>query len=228
MKIKSSIFIALAITLLANINLSAQKYIGLRLGGHIADAKSTGLTSLLTPQMNRYNGWTVGATAELPISTDISFRPEINYTQKGFITPISTDIELFNLDLPIGIKTKTRLNYIETPLLFQYSPKGGDNGWYIFAGPNIGYLANGQIRPVASVLIDVNLPKISIPLSTVADRWEIAGVAGIGIKVPAGHGKIFVDARYQYGFTNVLRNPIVDVKVMNTSVSVAAGYAYAF
>jgi hypothetical protein len=228
MKIKSSLMMTFALIVVANLHLSAQTYVGLKLGGNFANTRTTGLTSALTPDMGIYNGWIVGATGEIPLSPDVAFRPEINFTQKGFITPISTDIKVFNLDVPIGIKTKTRFNYVETPLLFQYSPKGGDNGWYIFAGPSVGYLAQGEIRPVASILVDINLPIIPLPLNSVADRWEISGIAGIGITVPAGHGKIFVDARYQYGFTNVLRNPIIDVKVLNTGISAAAGYAYAF
>jgi hypothetical protein len=212
---------------MTSISVQAQ-VIGIRLGGHIANTKTTGLISSLTPEMNNYSGWTAGVFTELPLNQVIAFRPEVNFTQKGFITPIETDIKLFDLDIPIGVTTKTRFNYVEAPLLLQYSPSQGTNGWYVFAGPSVGYLMHGEIRPVANAIIDINLPKFDIPLSSTTDRFEVAGVAGLGIQAKVGQGKIFAEGRYQHGLTNVLKNPIVDVKVMNTGFSFAAGYAQSF
>jgi Outer membrane protein beta-barrel domain len=224
--IKSSLSAIVAILLI--VNSYGQTSIGLKLGGNIADTRTSGLIEILTPVQQSYPGWTAGVFVEMTLSDKFAFRPEFNFTQKGFITPISTDIELFNLDVPVGIKTKTRLNYTEIPLLIQYNHTQGNASWYAVVGPSIGYVMHGEIRPVASVLIDINLPKFDIPLSSTVDRFEVSGVIGLGGKIKVGSGYIFGDTRYQYGFTNVLKNPIIDIKLKNQGLALSAGYAYTF
>lgn len=220
----------LAAFIIISVSSQAQVSIGVKTGVNFADTRVDGLLDNVLPDQTMYTGFTAGLIAEIPIQNGLSFRPELNYIQKGFITEANIyDLELLGIDIPIGAKAKTRFNYLEMPLLMKYSVGTESAKFYIIGGPNISYAANAHVRPVANLLINFNLPKINLNLDgDIYQRWELSGTLGAGGEFKAGHGKIFADARYTLGFTNMLDNPIIDVTSKNQGVNVSAGYAYTF
>jgi hypothetical protein len=205
----------------------AQVMVGIKGGLQLADMQVFGISDAIAPQTKMYSGWNAGIMADIPLSSHISLRPEFNFTQKGWVTPIMTDVKVFDLDVPLGGKTKTRYDYVELPVLLQYTHKVGNSSWYAVAGPSVGYMTNADIRPVASFLIDINLPRIPIP-AALLQEWEVAGVVGLGAQTIFGKGKLFADARYQYGFTNTLDDPIINIHMQNKGIQLTAGYAHTF
>ena len=202
---------------------------GVKAGANFADTRINGLIDGLIPDPQTYTGFTVGAVAEIPMAGPLSFRPELNYTQKGFVISQALDVNVLGIDVPFGAKAKTRVNYIEAPLLLKYNFGTGDASFYVTGGPTISYAANAHLRPVASVLIDINLPRTNIDLSNnIYQRWEVSGTLGAGAQTKAGNGKIFVDGRYNMGFTNMLDNPIVNLSIKNQGFALSAGYLYTF
>ncbi len=207
----------------------AQVSVGVKVGSNFADTRVNGLIGNVAPEQTTFTGFTAGIVAEVPVIDNLSFRPELNYIQKGFTVAQTFDFDLLGIDMPIGAKARTRINYIEMPLLLKYSIGSEVAKAYVIAGPNIAYAANAQLRPVATLLIDFNLPRVNIDLSSdIYQRWEISGTLGAGGELKAGNGKIFADARYNLGFNNMLNNPIVDLRIKNQGINVSAGYAYTF
>ena len=210
-------------------HINAQIYIGGKIGTNLADTRVNGLAENFIPEQTIYTGFTAGVMAEITITDAFSFRPELNYIQKGFIMNKDVDANLLGLNLPVGAKAKTRVNYLEVPVLLEYKMGNQLAKAYFLAGPSFGYAMNARLNPVATVIIDVNLPRVNIDLSNdIYQRIEVSGVVGAGGEVAAGNGKLFADARYQMGFTNMLSNPILDVKIKNQGFNFSAGYAYEF
>jgi len=223
-------FVALVVvSLLCTYKMNAQISIGGKIGANFADTKVNGVLGTLAPEQKVYTGFTAGIMAEIPMTSAISFRPELNFIQKGFQIRETFDVSVLGIDLPLGGSARTRLNYIEMPLLIKYSIGSEQAKLYAIAGPNVAYAASAELRPRATFIIDFNLPHIPINLDNgVYDRWEISGVVGIGGEVKAGHGKIFMDGRYNLGFTSMLENPIVNLDIKNQGFNISAGYAYTF
>lgn len=208
-------------------NVHSQISVGVKTGVHFADARIEGFADSYLPELEMYTGFTAGLNVEIPMLNGFSFRPEINYLEKGFRT--MAEIGITDIDIPVGAGIKTRLQYVEAPLLFKYSVGTEKAKFYAIAGPSFAYAADGFVRPVVRALIDFNLPKQDLDLSDdIYRRWDIAATGGLGGECKAGNGKIFADLRYTYGFANVLNNPIIDVRVKNQGTSFAVGYAFNF
>ena len=224
----TKIFLTIAAVLYIQ-HAEAQVSLGVKLGVNVADTRVDGLIDNLIADQTKYSGYTAGIMAEIPITDALSFRPELNYIQKGFVVAQSFDVNLLGIDMPIGAKAKTRINYVEMPLLMKYTYGNDQASVYAIAGPNIAYATSASLRPVASIIIDFNLPRVDINLGNdIYNRMELSGVLGAGGEVKAGHGKIFSDVRYNLGFTNMLNNPIVDLRIKNQGFNITAGYAYTF
>lgn len=223
------VFVAM-ITLGISFGAHGQYAVGLKIGANLSDTKIGGFADGLLPSQDIYTGFTAGVIGEIPIKNGFAFRPEINFTQKGFITDISAyEVDVFGVKTSLGAKAKTRYNYLDVPLLFKYSIGTNIAKAYFIAGPTVGYAMNGHIRPVANIIIQVNLPKIDLPLdSDIYQRWELAATIGAGGEVKAGFGKIFADVRYNVGITDMLKNTIIDIRSQNQGFAITGGYAYEF
>jgi len=209
--------------------MQAQVAIGVKVGANLADANIKGISSSIIGEPNILPGFTAGVMAEIPMLNGFAFRPELNFIQKGFSVKRELNVDIFGFDLPLGGKANTRVNAIEMPLLIQYNIGNEKAGLYAIIGPNVSYGLNAHVRPIASFIIDYNLPRIDIDLDRdLYRRWEISGTAGVGGSFKAGDGKIFGDVRYTMGFSNLLDNPIVDVRIKNQAVNLSMGYAYQF
>ncbi|MBK6565220.1 MAG: PorT family protein [Saprospiraceae bacterium] len=212
---------------LVNNQIIAQISVGVKTGVHFGDARVEGFADSYIPELETYSGFTAGVNVEIPMLNGFSFRPEINYVEKGFRT--MAEIGFSDIDIPVGAGIKTRLQYVEAPLLFKYSVGTEKAKFYAIAGPSFAYAADGFVRPVVRALIDFNLPRQDLNLSNdIYRRWDISATGGLGGEWKAGNGKIFADLRYTYGFANVLDNPIIDVRVKNQGASFAVGYAFNF
>ncbi len=217
------------VSLLSVIQINAQISIGGKIGANFADTDVNGVLGTFAPEQKVYTGFTAGIMAEIPILNGFSFRPELNFIQKGFQIKETFDVSVLGIDLPIGGSARTRLNYIEIPLLMKYSVGTDQAKFYAIAGPSIAYAANAELRPRATFILDFNLPHIPINLDNdIYNRWEVSGVLGLGGEVKAGHGKIFMDGRYNLGFTSMLDNPVINLDIKNQGFNISAGYAYTF
>jgi hypothetical protein len=90
-----------------------------------AKADNISLTSDLKP------GFTAGLIVNVPMSSNFSFQPALNFAQRG---------GTFKEE---GESDKTTLNYLELPLNFIYNTKANE-GFFIGAGPVLAYGVSGK------------------------------------------------------------------------------------
>jgi hypothetical protein len=215
--------------LFVGLQLHAQISYGVKAGVHVGNVNLDGLSKNILPiQTKAFIGETFGVFADIPLSSQFSFQPEINYTAKGF--QFNEGIDLGELGLPFDLRfvARTKVNTIDIPLLLKYKiPTGGGIEPYLLAGPSINYIASANFRVRANLIADITALNMDIPLGGI-NRVNVAGVLGAGVALPAGSGKIMLDARFLRDLSNTVRTPIIDVAAKNTGFAFNIGYALGF
>lgn len=216
---------AFALLMTSSIVAFSQISIGLKGGFSSSNIYATEAIDQVLPNFKDMTSFNIGAVAEIGISDNFAFQPEIGFTKKGFAAKEGLDIELLGVPVPLGVKAVTQIDYIDVPLLAKY--KFGNEGInaYVLAGPSIGYALDGRVLTKATVLIDFNIAKTPINLDAINyQRLEIGGTAGAGFAVNTGIGQLFMDARYNLGFTQLYDIPLVNEKLRNKSFAINAGF----
>jgi hypothetical protein len=206
----------------------AQVSIGARGGASLAKTTGNGgFVENFTGNLNYIVSGNGGVFLQVPISGGLSFRPEIAYIQSGAGISSNDLLDLVGVNLPLGGSLKQRLTYIQAPLLLQYEFGGAGNRVkpYLVAGPTFSYLADGKIVSRADLILFRTQPnRTSIGLGGF-NRFELGGAGGIGLSFDLGGAKLFVESRYQRGFTRIYDTPVVQVPVHNQSFTVLAGFS---
>jgi len=204
--------------------LSAQTSIGTRAGVFFANVRTTDLLDNVSDEFNDLTAYSVALTAKVPLSTTLSFQPELAFTQKGFSTLQQTDVTLFDVPLPVGVEVDTRFGYLETPLLLRADFGNQEISGYVVGGPSLGYAVDGQLQTRTAGLIEFDVLDQDIDLDAIGyNRFEFSGVIGAGVSYDAGFGDIFVEGRYQHGFTELYDIPVLSETVKNRGIGINAG-----
>lgn len=170
-----------------------------------------------------------GLVGEVGLTENFSIQPEINYVQKGFRLNEGTDLTLFGVNLPVGASAVTAIKYVDVPILGKYKFNTEGAGFYVFAGPSVGYATGGNLETHAKVIIDFNIASTPIDLDAVNyKRWEVGAVVGGGVELPIGRAQLFADVRYSHGFNQVYEVPIVGAKVTNQAFGLNVGFKVPF
>lgn len=207
-----------------------QVQIGVKAGATFSDMTTSGLnfgTGFLEPETiaSPY----AGIYAEMSLGGGFYFAPEANYSQKGFRVREATSLDVFGLPLPIGAEAITRLNYIDMPLMLKYKIGEGSVQPYIKAGPTLGYAVSGSVTTRINSIIDIKVAEIDLNTQgELYNAFEVGGMVGAGVEIPTGNGSFYIDAMYSHGFTDVLNEPVVDLRVYNRAFGVGIGYAIRF
>lgn len=218
-----------ALALFASTLMIGQTNIGFKAGMNVSDAQADLFVDAINNAPKTHTSFLIGGFAEFSLSESFAFQPEVQFTRKGFTINESTSFEALGVNVPIGAKATTSINYIETPLLLKGKIRKGATSFYGIAGPSIGYATSAKIQPKITVLIDFNLPEVDLNLADdIYNRTDIAGVIGGGVEFRISSGKIFTDVRYQHSFTNIINDPIADISVTNSGFQFAVGYSHAF
>lgn len=207
----------------------AQVSVGIKGGVNFGDLQVSGISNEILPKFKALSGATLGITVERSFSNRFSLQSEVNYVQKGFLIDEALDVNVLGMDFPIGVRAETKYKYFEVPLLAKYKIGNEKAAAYIIAGPSASIASSAYIQPKATVIVDINLPRIDLDLgSDTYSRWDFAGIVGIGGEYNTGNGKVFGDVRYSHSFSNMLNDPVVDVKLKNKGFSLGIGYAMNF
>jgi Outer membrane protein beta-barrel domain len=172
----------------------------------------------------------IGLVADVKLTDNISFHPELNYTEKGFKTNIGKDLSLLGVQLPLGARAATVVKYVDAPLTIKYK-FGNTEGvsFYAMAGPTVGYALSGKLETSAKVIIDIKIASTPIDLTSQNyTRFEVGGILGAGMNVPVGNGNFYIDARYTRSFQDVYEVPVVGAKVRNKGFGIGLGYVHNF
>ncbi len=138
-------------------------------------------------------GFQGGVGVNLQIArSNFSIQPEINYVSKGVALKAG------------GSKNNLNLGYLELPVLAKYS----FGPVYINAGPSIGLLVSKEEKVIKNYGSEFK-------------KIDVGALLGAGVALPAGPGKVIIDARYQLGLNNI--SEAGDVK--NRGIMASVGYA---
>jgi hypothetical protein len=161
------------------------------------------------------SGFFAGGYASIPVSQMISIEPALYYSQKGY--EMRGDLNLKGAEF-LGASARARLNtqYIDMPVLL----KANINGLQLFAGPQVSYLAQADLRATAGVL-GFNLLNKTIDATDQFNRWDVGLTGGIGYQFKNG---VNVMAAYDHGLSRVDANK--NVESYNRGFKVGVGVSF--
>ncbi len=159
-----------------------------------------------------FTGFFAGGYASLPMSSNLSFEPGIYYSLKGY--ELDGSLGLKGMDF-LGVNAKAILQsqYVDIPVLL----KGNFGGFQIFAGPQISYLAQSNLKTTAGVL-GINLLNKSVDVTSQFNRWDVGVTGGIGYQFTNG---LSLSASYDYGLSKADANQ--NINAYNRAIKVGIG-----
>jgi hypothetical protein len=193
-------------------------------GGNISALKGDAVKSLnnvfdltkgVADQQSNF-GFTVRASAELPVNEMFSIEPGLSFSQKGYVLKgdfTSGFLKLLNTKANLDVNS----NYIGLDALVKINPAAG---FSIKFGPQINYLVTSNVKITSSVF-GFSLLNESIDLTGEMKRVD-AGLTG-GLEYEFGNG-ITVSGYYTHGLSAVDKNS--NFKAYNRSAGFTLGYKF--
>ena len=160
-------------------------------------------------------GFFGGAYATVPLSDKISVEPGLYYTQKGYELQGAFNLKGAEF-LGASAKAQLKANYIDLPVLL----KANFNGFQVFAGPQVSYLAGADFRTRAGVL-GFNLLNNKMDATDQFNRWDAGITGGVGYQFANGFN---VMVAYDHGLSRVDANQ--NVNAYNRSFKVGIGMSF--
>ncbi|HVG17219.1 MAG TPA: porin family protein [Chitinophagaceae bacterium] len=160
-------------------------------------------------------GFFGGGYVSIPLSAAVNFEPALYYAQKGY--ELKGALNLKGLDF-LGVNARANLNthYIDLPLLV----KANLNGFQVFAGPQVSYLVQADLRTTAGVL-GFNLLNRKMDATEQFNRWDAAVTGGVGYRLQNG---VNIIASYDHGLSKTDKNK--NLNAYNHSFKVGVGYNF--
>lgn len=169
---------------------------GAKVGINIANQKFEG--SGITLTANSIVGVQVGGFAEVNLNEKFAIQPEVLFSTEGSELKAEGEEVTFNL------------SYINVPVMLKFYPAPKFN---LQAGPQVGLLvaAKGKYQGVKE---------------DIKDGYK---TANFGLNLGAAYEfteKCFVDARYNFGLSNIMDNTEDGTKNKGVVLSLAVGYKF--
>lgn len=154
-------------------------------------------------------GFTGGIDVQLPVASSFTIQPELNFSQLG----AKQDMDVSGTT----VTTKLHENYLTLPVLLKY--KVAATGLGIYVGPQIGYLLSAKGSGESSGTT------VSQKMTDYYNRSDFAGIFGAEYYFPCNFG---ISARYQLGFTNIIKKDYADngETVKNHAFTITVGYRF--
>ena len=161
------------------------------------------------------NGFFAGVNASIPVSELVSIEPGVYYAQKGY--EMRGELNLKGVEfLGVNANAKLTSHYVDVPLLLKLNL----NGFQLFAGPQVSYLAKADLKTTAGVL-GFNLLNKTMDATDQFNQWDAAVTGGIGYKFANG---VSLSASYDHGLSKVDANQNFDS--YNRSFKVGLGFSF--
>lgn len=154
-----------------------------------------------------------GLLLNYPQNRLLTIQGELALVGKGYVIP---DITRFDEDgQPVGkVEGKAILTYLEMPILAKVMIPAGDKYMPYLSGGFFGaFLLSKRLR-----LSDI-AASLEFTLTS-AQKFDAGVLAGAGIDLKAGEGKVFFEIRYEAGMLKVIRNENTKTRLL----SFQAGY----
>lgn len=229
MKTMKTIMLAVLIIMIGVFSLTAQTQIGIHTGLAFNNANISGPVGEILPASSTHTGYQLGIYADIPMNAAFAFHSEVSAVSRGFAMDQGTNFTMLGLDIPVGVRAETHMNYVQAAALLRYKIGNDQIKAFVEAGPSMAIARSAYIQPKAMLLLEFNLPRVDIDLSDdLYSRTDYAANIGGGVELAAGPGALLVNLRYTHGLSNVLNDPIISTDINHRSITMSVGYGYAF
>ena len=164
----------------------------------------------------------------MAFNENFAFVTGAQYTSRGFGMRENFNVDIFGIDLPLGARIETRLDYIEVPATLKYT--FGDHGVtpYVKAGASAAYAINGKIQPKVDAIITWKLLLSYQPGQRHVQQAGYIRCSRCGMNLPVSEsGAIQFEVNYRHSLMIVLDN-ITDIKIKSHGFSAGLGYTMRF
>ena len=228
-KMKKIFLIAVGFTAICTTGFSQTKF-GIQIGGNLGYNRVETNTSDKFSDKPRL-GILAGFLADIPLGP-VSFRPELNFIQKGakYFQTTTIGNAVFEDEI------KLRTNYVELPLNFVYNVQTGGGKFFFGLGPNFALglsgkteyqekITTGPTTVTSNGKTDVKFSgDNAAPNTTYLKRFDFGGNLLAGYA--AGTGVTF-NIGYTLGFSDIARNtPGIDYSRKNHGFTFKVGYLF--
>ena len=160
-------------------------------------------------------GFYGGGSVAIPLGSGISVEPGVYYAQKGYT--LNGDLNIKGAEF-IGANAKAQLtsHYVDLPVLL----KANVGGLEVFAGPQVSYLAQADLKTTAGIL-GFNVLSRTMDATEQFNRWDAGVTGGVGYQFANG---LNISAAYDHGLSKVDANKRFDS--YNRSFKVGLGFRF--
>ncbi len=151
-----------------------------------------------------------GGIAEIPLSQDFVFGPEVLYSSQGIKNEFSEG--------SLTSKSELKLNYIQIPLMFKYFIA---DGFSLDFGPQVGFL--NSAKHYFDVSDDGFSSSGSDNVKKFYSGFDFGINGGLGYRLENG---LFFQGRYNIGLANILDADSDGFKAQNSVLQFSAGFMF--
>lgn len=159
-------------------------------------------------------GFYVGAVAEFKFTEKLSFQPELVYSSQGAKNVYSETLS----DVTSDHHNHDKIAYINIPLLAKYY---FTKGLSVELGPQFGLLVQADNKD--KITINGSESKQNRDFKDEVNSFDFAIAAGLAYDISSS---LFVNARYNYGVTNVGKSNQYYDASKNRVTQVGLGYKF--
>jgi opacity protein-like surface antigen len=199
-------------------------------GASDIEVNGLGILDIVDPYIKPITQYAVGIQYERNLTRQLSFATGAQYASRGFGAREDFNVNLFGLDIPIGARLESRLNYVEVPLILKYDILDGGVTPYVKAGISTAYAINGKITPKVDAIITWKLPAININLENdMFNRFDVSAIAGAGVSIPVNSfGSIQIEANYRHSLNDMFLDSFTNIRIKSHGISGGVGYSIRF
>lgn len=161
---------------------------------------------------NDRNGFFAGGQVSIPVDETLAIEPGILYSQKGQVMKGNFNFKESDL-LQANATARLTLHYIDLPVMI----KANFDELYFFAGPQLSYLLNADVRMSAG-LLGLNFVNKNFDASSQFNNVDVALSGGMGYQLDNG---LFLTASYNHGLSKLDKGN--NIKAYNRALRVGIG-----
>lgn len=186
---------------------------------------------------NRFS-WKGGLVAQVPLTMNVNFMPQLNILSKGGKLDLSETSDLGGVPVTETLKGNAKLVYLELPLNVVYSTGGEEGGFFIGLGPSIGFGLSGEFEGDYTISamgqsetepfnVDMKFDgKKDDEVDPNDDAWHFKRF-DFGANIIAGYqlgNGFFINAHYNHSFSDI--DPNDDIETKNRYFGIGIGYFF--
>ncbi len=174
------------------------------------------------PEPSNLTTFGVGGVLHINLADNLALQFEPMYLRKGAKQKGSfTDPDLGNF----SAEAKTKVDYIEVPVMLKVAFGASMTGPYVMAGPMVGFLLSA--KQTGSISFAGVEQEIDEDIKDQITNIDFGLGFGAGLSFPAGNNSLFVEGRYALGLTNINDDPEdAQTEVKTREIQILAGVIF--